>query len=103
MHTSASEEVIWFDISMKYSSGMDKLDQLKHFQPNHDGRLQAELASTHVEHFLEGRPQIIHYHHITVTLTPNIIHLWNIYFLSYFLGFDKFRDELGLVQQLRSL
>ena len=99
----ANEKIIRFNIPMQNSPLMDKLDELQHLQSNHDSGFKWKFAIASIQHILERLTQIVHDHHIIVSLPPDIVHLRNINFFTYFLSFDEFSDKFWLVKQLRTL
>ena len=100
--SSADQEIVGFDISMQYPSLMDKLDQLEHFESDHDAGFEGEFAVASVEHIFEGLAQVVHDHHIIISLSSDVVDLGDVDFFPDFLGLDELSDELGLVEELRS-
>lgn len=70
-------KVVWFDISVDDSFGVDELHSLDHLVSNHQDGLQAELLITDVEEGFERFTQQVHHHHILVPLYSVVVNLGN--------------------------
>jgi hypothetical protein len=68
-------KVVWFDISVDNSFGVDKLNSLDHLISDHQDGLEAKLLITEVEEGFERFTKQIHNHHILVALNSVVIYL----------------------------
>mmetsp|Transcript_25048 Transcript_25048/g.57679 ORF Transcript_25048/g.57679 Transcript_25048/m.57679 type:complete len:367 (+) Transcript_25048:66-1166(+) len=89
------EKIIWLDISVDETLGVDVLHSAKHLVSKHQHSLQAELPGAKIKQILETWPQQINDHNIVVTLDSIPTHCRK----THSTGEDL--QDFRFVQQLR--
>ena len=100
---SANQKIVRLYIPMQDSSRVNKLNKFQHFKTNHQSGFEGKLSIADVQHFFERLPQIVHHHHVAISLSADIVHMRNVYLLPNLFGFDQLGDKFWLVEKLGSL